>query len=124
MKFNMSLELRIKKKCEKPLISKLQAEMSSPCNGVDYHMQEALEKGLDMNSLFDLVSVGFLGQSGYFSSRDGDVITASGSFEDSESYEFSRIRLFDSISQYLEDGSCLAINGKGVEIAGGKVEFI
>lgn len=124
MKFDMHLEIRIKKKCEKPLISKLQAEMSSPCNGVNYHMQEALKEGLDMNSIFELVKVAFLGHYGYFSSRDGDVITASGSFDASESYEFSRIRLFDSISQYLEDGSYLTINGKGVEVAGRKVEFI
>ena len=123
MKFDMHLELRIKKKCEKPLLSKLRSEINSPCNGVDYHIQEALDKGVDMNSTLDVIETAF-GLYDIFYSRCGDVFTASGSFDDSESYEFSRIRLFDSISQYLENGSYLTINGKGVEVAGGKVEFI
>lgn len=131
MRFKMHLELRVKDKHEKALASKLKSEICSPCCGVDYHIKEALDRGVDMNSLFNLIEVGF----GRYADSVGAVEASrtysygndyglDATFDASESYEFSRLRLFDSISQYLEDGSYLTINGKGVEVAGGKVEFI
>lgn len=127
MRFKMHLELRVKDKHEKALASKLKSEICSPCNGVDYHVKEALDRGVDMNSLFNLIEVGF----GRYADSVGAVEASrtyayglEATFDASESYEFSRLILFDSISQYLEDGSYLTINGQGVEVAGGKVEFI
>ncbi len=123
MKFNVVLELVIKDKCEKPLVSKLQAELNSPSNGTNYFVEEALREQEDMTSIMGLLNALF-GVYGIFYVRWGDTITASGTFEASEAYEFNSLRAFESISQYLDNGSRLVINGKGLEIAGGKVDFI
>lgn len=123
MHFNLQFEIKIKPKCEKALISKLQSEINSPSNGTNYFIEDALKTKKDMSSIIDLLEVVF-GVYGIFYVRWGDEIRADGELDANEAYEFSRLSLFDSISSYLEDGSRLVINGKGVELAGGKVDFI
>lgn len=124
MIFNVCLEFRTKKKCEKTLLSKLKSEVVSPCNGVNYHLGNLKDvESCPTGSILPWLLRETFGDGQLFCDNDDGYFRLAGIVHGKESYEFASLRLFEAISQYLEDGSYLSINGKGIEISGGQAEL-